>query len=195
MSIELKLYLALVTATVIQRIYELFLSARNEKILKSQGAIEIGHSHFIYMKALHALWPIACVIEALFQKSAPNLWVMGIFAAIFFTGQMLRIIAIKTLGGRWSVKILVIPGARPVTGGIFRFIRHPNYLGVVLELFSLPLIYGGVFTAITFSILNAWLLKVRISREETALNEANDYIKFFNSQNRFIPTKGHPHVR
>lgn len=195
MSLALKLYFALVLATALQRIFELVISARNEKALKAKGAIEIGHSHFIYMKALHTLWPIACLGEAYFRETPPPIWFVSFFLGIFFIGQALRIIAISTLKGRWSVKILVLPGAEPVIGGIFRYIRHPNYLGVVLELFSLPLIFGGWLTAIVFTVLNAWLLKVRIAREEKALDEANGYTHFFSDHNRFIPTKGHAHVK
>lgn len=195
MAFELKLYFALVLATALQRVLELFISTRNEKALKSQGAIEIGHSHFIYMKALHAVWPIACLVEAYFRGAPPSYAVMIFFGSIFFVGQALRIMAISTLGKRWTVKILVLPGVPPVTKGIFRYLRHPNYLGVVLEIFSLPLIYGGWVSALIFSLLNAWLLRVRISREEKALDEANRYSTYFRDHNRFLPSKGHPHVR
>lgn len=195
MAIELKVYFALVFLTALQRLGELFISARNEKALKAQGAIEVGHSHFLYMKALHTLWPIACLVEASLRETPPHYSMMILFGIIFLFGQALRLVAITTLGGRWTVKILVLPGANPVTKGIFRYLRHPNYLGVVLEIFSLPLIYGGWVSALIFSLLNTWLLKIRVAREERALDEANRYSTYFRDHNRFIPTKGHHHAK
>lgn len=187
MNTALGYYIFFVFLIVIQRLAELFLSKRNEAYLKARGAIEVGHSHFVYMKLLHVIWPIACILEATFRGETPSDRWIAFFFFIFCCGQLLRLLAIATLGKRWTVKILILPGVEPVTGGIFKFIRHPNYLGVILELFALPLMFNSWFTAITFTLLNAWLLKVRIAKEEIALNEGNRYNQFFATKNRFVP--------
>ena len=69
------------------------------------------------------------------------------------------------LGERWNVRIIVWPLAPPVTRGPYRFVRHPNYVAVGLELFFVPLIHGAFVTAAVFSACNAIVLAVRIREE------------------------------
>ena len=102
-------------------------------------------------------------------------------------GQGLRYAAIHTLGERWTVRVMTLPGAAPVTHGIYHFIRHPNYLGVMLEIAAVPLIHSAYLTAITFSIANGLLLAWRIRTEEAALNEQNNYEQSFADRPRFLP--------
>jgi methyltransferase len=59
-----------------------------------------------------------------------------------------------------------------VTGGPYRFLKHPNYLAVVLEVFAIPLIHTAYLTAVSFSFLNGVLLHRRIRCEERALGIA-----------------------
>jgi methyltransferase len=65
--------------------------------------------------------------------------------------------------------VLVLPGEALVAGGPYRFLRHPNYLAVVLEVAALPLVHTAWATALAFSALNLVLLRVRIGVEERAL--------------------------
>ena len=99
--------------------------------------------------------------------------------------QALRYWAIVTLGSRWNVKIIVVPGERPITDGPYRFIRHPNYVAVALEMVCVPLIHGCWLTAIVFSIANALVLQTRIRGEEKALGEG--YAAAFSDRPRFLP--------
>lgn len=187
---EFNFYLALVVMVALQRLSELLLSGRNERQLKSIGAIEVESGHFIYMKIIHSLWLVACLVEAYLRLTPPPAWIASVFLLIFIAGQAMRLMAIKKLGIRWSVKIMVLPNHTPVNDGIFKYIRHPNYLGVILEIFALPLIYGSWITALVFSLLNALILKVRIKKEESALSEFSFYQEHFAHKNRFIPHLG-----
>ena len=99
--------------------------------------------------------------------------------------QLLRYWAISTLGERWNTRIIFVPGATPVTEGPYRFIRHPNYVAVILEFVFLPLIHGGYLTALVFSLGNAALLYVRIRAEEQALGA--EYQQAFAGRPRFLP--------
>jgi len=172
------LFLGVVAVVAIQRLAELRLSARNEAALKARGAIEHGADHMKWMRLLHTAWLVAMPLEV-FLLNRPFFWPMALFAGIaVIAGQLLRYAAIERLGPRWTVKILVLPGATPVTGGIFRHVRHPNYLGVILEIAFLPLLHSAWLTAVTFSILNGLLLRTRIRAEEAALREANGYGAF-----------------
>jgi methyltransferase len=84
----------------------------------------------------------------------------------------LRWWVIDTLGERWTTRIWVLPGAPRVTGGPFRFLAHPNYLAVGLELFALPLVHTAWVTAAVFGGANLLLLAHRIEVEEAALAAA-----------------------
>jgi methyltransferase len=72
-----------------------------------------------------------------------------------------------------------VPGLPPVTTGIYRFARHPNYVGVALEIVGLPLVHTAYVTAIVFSIANALLLRLRIREEEAALAAQGGYREAF----------------
>ena len=82
---------------------------------------------------------------------------------------MLRAWVLATLGARWTTRIVVVPGEELVKRGPYRWVRHPNYLVVIGEIATLPLVFGLVWYALLFSILNAGVLWVRIRAEECAL--------------------------
>lgn len=184
------LFLGLVGLLAAQRLYELRLSGRHEAALRAQGAYEAGAGHMAWMRALHTAWLLAMPLEVflLDRPFVPALAVVGGVGLI--AGQALRYAAIRTLGPRWTVKVIVLPGAPPVTGGLFRYLRHPNYLGVILEIACVPLLHTAWLTALIFTILNGWLLTVRIRAEERALDAANRYEAAFAGKGRFVPKRG-----
>ncbi|HTP01572.1 MAG TPA: isoprenylcysteine carboxylmethyltransferase family protein [Anaerolineales bacterium] len=77
-----------------------------------------------------------------------------------------------SLRWHWTVRVMTIPGLPPVRGGIYRYLRHPNYLGVALEILAVPLLHSAYVTAIIFSLANMLLLTARIRAEDRALLEA-----------------------
>ncbi|MEM8557882.1 MAG: isoprenylcysteine carboxylmethyltransferase family protein, partial [Bacteroidota bacterium] len=155
---------------------------------RALGGYEVGHAHFGWMKAMHATWFVAMLAEVWLLDRPFIPWLAAIALALTLAGQALRCAAIRTLGDRWTVTIWVLPDAPPVTKGIFRYVRHPNYLGVILELAAVPLLHTAWLTAIVWSLLNAWMLRVRIRAEEAALTEANRYDAAFESTRRFLPS-------
>ncbi len=152
--------MALVT---LQRLGELIIASRNTRALRARGAIEIGQGHYPAMVTMHAAWLVALWLSV--GGQAVNLPLLGVFAIL----QALRIWVLATLGGRWTTRIIVLPGAPLVTGGPFRFLRHPNYCVVVGEIAVLPLVFGLTWIAVLFSLLNAAMLWVRIGAEARAL--------------------------
>ena len=98
---------------------------------------------------------------------------------------MLRWWAVASLGDRWNVRVIVVPGDAPLKRGPYRWVRHPNYIAVIAEMLFVPLAGGAWVTAIVFSALNALLLRVRIRDEESALGA--DYHREFGKVPRFIP--------
>lgn len=181
------IFLLLVIALGIQRLYELHLSARNERRILESGGHEYEPNQFRVMRVLHIAWFIAMLIEVfgLQRTFHPALALLAGF--VFVAGQVLRYTAIYTLRDRWTVRVMVLPGVEPIQQGIYRFIRHPNYLGVMLEIGAVPLIHSAYLTAIFFSIANALLLTWRIQTEEAALKEHNNYERAFARRPRFLP--------
>ena len=121
------------------------------------------------MKLLHTGFLLACAAEVLLLQR-PFVPALGVpMLVLVLAAQALRYWAIASLGPRWNVRVITIPGIPLSTGGPYRFLRHPNYLAVVLEGIAIPLIHTAYLTALGFSLLNAWMLRTRIRCEERAL--------------------------
>jgi methyltransferase len=172
-SLPWALFLGLVAVVLIQRIMELRLARRNERWAREQGAREIGSGHYPLFFVLHGSWGIAWITEAL--VGGPTLapywwaWLIG-----FVLAEVLRYWAIVTLGPRWNTRILVIDGLPAIRTGPYRFLAHPNYLAVAIELACIPMIFGAWVTAIVATSLNAMLLLgLRIPAEQRAVAEAS----------------------
>jgi len=162
-------YLGLVALVAVQRIAELRLSRDNAGKAFARGGIEYGRGHFPAMAFLHAAFLCSCTLEVvLLRRPFPG--ALGWIAlCAFLLAQGLRYWAIASLGDRWNVRVIVVPGDVPVARGPYRFLRHPNYLAVAVEMIALPLVHGAFITAIVFSTLNAAVLRLRIRIEEVAL--------------------------
>ena len=137
----------------------------------------VDDGHYPVMAGFHTLWLFACLVEAS-MSPVPNL-TLSVVALVFPAAGQTRLLAMATLGERWTTRIIILPGHEPVTGGIFRFIRHPNYLGVFFEIAALPLVFGCFKTAIAFTIANLILMLVRIPAEERAPERAGGYQQAF----------------
>jgi len=165
--------LVLLAAVIVtQRITELRLARANERWARSQGAVEVGAAHYPAFFVLHTAWLAGWIIEAVLRGAAlARGWPLWLI--VFLAAEGLRYWTIASLGRRWNTRILVLPGAPLVTGGPFRFLRHPNYLAVALELASVPLMFGAWVTALASSVANAVLLVgVRIPAEQGALGRS-----------------------
>jgi methyltransferase len=166
-------YVFLVVAVVLvaaQRLFELRLSRKNERRLRSRGAVERGGGHYPAMVALHSAWLVSTLVEGVLRGASIPSWWMFPFL-LFLLAQALRYWTITSLGDRWNTRILVVPGERLVRRGPYRYLAHPNYVVVVVEILTLPLVFGAWGTAIAFSLANAALLYVRIREEDRALAE------------------------
>ncbi|MCP3100640.1 isoprenylcysteine carboxyl methyltransferase family protein [Myxococcus sp. K15C18031901] len=182
-------FLGYMALLVLERVVELVLSRRNAALAFAQGGVESGQAHYRFMVVFHTLFLGACVAEVFLRdRPFPGTWGWVALAGAV-TAQALRYWAIATLGARWNSRIITVPGLPPVTHGPYRFLRHPNYVAVVLELACVPLIHGAWWTAVVFSVGNAALLFVRIRAEEAALGEA--YARAFSHRPRFIPEVPH----
>lgn len=162
-------YLLFLSLVLLERINELALSRRNAAWAEAQGGIEYGRSHFPWMTLLHTSFFVASALEVVLLDRPFLILLAAPMLVVAIAAQALRYWAIRTLGKRWNVRVIVIPGMPRVASGPYRYLRHPNYLAVVLEMFAIPLVHTAYLTALVFSLLNAAMLGVRIRCEEAAL--------------------------
>ncbi len=160
--------IAILAAVTFARGVELVVAERNTRRLKAAGALEAGAGHYPLIVAVHAAWLLTLWALA-WDRPAQPVW-LGLFLAL----QVLRVWVLVTLGGRWTTRIIVLPGAPLVRRGPYRFMDHPNYLVVVGEIALLPLAFGLVEVAVAFSVLNALVLVLRIRAEDAALGRRGD---------------------
>lgn len=163
-------FVVLVALVALERLAELAVARRNARWSAAHGAVEAGASHYPVMVALHTGLLVGAPLEVALgdRPFVPALgWPM---LALVVAAQALRWWCITTLGPQWNTRVLVVPGLPRVTGGPYRWLDHPNYVAVVVEGFALPLVHTAWLTALVFTALNAVLLGVRISVENSALH-------------------------
>jgi methyltransferase len=183
------LYTAFIAAVALERGFELRLSRRNAAWARQAGAVEYGTGHLPWMKALHTAFFIAAPAEV-WLASRPFIPALALACLVIaLLAQALRYWAIATLGRRWNVAVLVLPGMPAVNSGPFRYLRHPNYVAVVSEGLAIPLMHSAFVTAGVFTVLNAWLLRVRIRCEEHALQQHCEYADRLGARPRFWPAR------
>jgi methyltransferase len=161
----LALFLAVLAA---QRVGELLHAARNTRRLVARGAREHGAGHFPLIVLVHVLFPLCLVAEVLMLGARPGAF-WALWLGLWLAAQALRYAAVRALGERWSVRILALPGEPLVRGGPYRYLRHPNYLAVVVELLAAPLMFGAWRTAIAIGALDLVAIGIRIRAEDAAL--------------------------
>jgi len=162
---------AIIGLVVFQRFGELVLANRNTQRLKAKGAVEAGASHYRFIVLLHAAWLMAI----LWLLPAP-LVIHWVWIGVFVLMQAARVWVIATLGPFWTTRIISVPNAPLIKTGPYRFLRHPNYLIVAVEILALPLAFGEILVAIVFSIANAAMLFWRIREEDAALNSRRELV-------------------
>lgn len=153
----------LVTFLLVQRLAELALARSNTRRLRRAGGVEFGAAHYPFMVALHVTW-------------LAGLWLLGhdrpidpSWLSLFVLLQAGRVWVIASLGRRWTTRVIVLPGTEPLARGPYRFVKHPNYLIVALEVAVVPLVLDLPLFALIFTLANGAILAVRMSVENRAL--------------------------
>lgn len=163
------LFTILIGLVVLERLAELVVSQRNGAWSLERGGVEFGQRHYPAMVVLHTGLLAGAVAEVWLRRPdfVPALgWPM---LALVLAAQGLRWWCIAILGRRWNTRVIVVPGLPLVTRGPYRWLRHPNYMAVVVEGLALPLVHSAWITAVAFMVLNAAVLAVRINVENAAL--------------------------
>jgi methyltransferase len=153
----------LVAFLIAQRLVELCLAQLNTRRLRGMGGIEFGAAHYPLIMILHATWIVGLLVLG-HDCAVDPFWL-----SVFVTLQIGRLWVIASLGRRWTTRVIVLPGAASVAGGPYRWLRHPNYLIVALEIAVVPLALELRIYALIFFTANAVLLAYRIRVENEAL--------------------------
>ncbi|HML94219.1 MAG TPA: isoprenylcysteine carboxylmethyltransferase family protein [Thermodesulfobacteriota bacterium] len=165
----MKIFLLFLILIVLQRLGELMLAKRNEKALRSEGAVEYDARGYRVIVLMHTAFLVSFAAEYfLLGRPLSPYWLP--LVCVFVAAQLLRYWAIRSLGKFWNTRILIVPGEKLVTKGPYRHLRHPNYISVVIEIAVIPLIFSCYITAAVFTVLNLLALRRRIRIEERALS-------------------------
>ncbi|HVU49957.1 MAG TPA: isoprenylcysteine carboxylmethyltransferase family protein [Polyangia bacterium] len=180
-------FLALLAAVGLGRLVEMRLSRRHQRALAAQGARREPEPGFAAMVALHTGVLVASAVEvvALRRPFLPAVAVPALIA--FALANALRWWVIATLGTHWNVQVVGSLSLGVVTGGPYRFVRHPNYVAVFVELLALPLVHGAWLTAVAGAALHVPVLRRRLALEEAVLGADATYRAAMSGKPRFVP--------
>jgi methyltransferase len=180
-------YISLLVLVGIERLIELRVSRRNQRRMAEQGVRKIVEPHFPWLVAFHTLVLVSAGLEVLLLHR-PFIPALAIpMTAVFVLSNLLRWWVIRLLAELWNVQIMESSRIRIVTSGPYRWIRHPNYVGVVMEVFSLPLIHTAWVTALVGTALYMEVLRRRVRMEDSVLLADPAYRLAMGDKPRFFP--------
>ena len=187
MELTVILYLALLLAVAALRFAELGLSRRHQEQMAARGAKKISDPRFRWMVLVHAAVLLGAACEVVFLKRPFILWLGAIMFALFLAANAVRWWVIRTMGQHWNVQVVDSTQLGVVTSGPFRYVRHPNYAAVFVEMLALPLIHTAWITASLGALAHAAVLAQRLSAEERVLFANSDYRAAMAGKSRFLP--------
>jgi len=165
-------FLIFIIFVILQRLAELVVAKRNEKKLFSLGAVEYDCAGYKVIVAMHTLFFISLIGEYVFLQNGIGLssfWI-PLFIVFLFT-QFIRYWALASLGKYWNTRIIILAGSPRIRKGPYKFLNHPNYVAVIIELLVIPLMFECYITALVFTLANLIVLKRRIKLENQALSQ------------------------
>ena len=161
---------------------ELRVSRRHERALRTAGAIEPPGDVYTAMAVLYpaafvimgveGFWRAATASPVPASAAGPAWAASGVL--LFTAAKALKYWAIHALGPRWSFRVLVQPGRPLVRTGPYRYVSHPNYIGVVGELAGAAMMVGARLSGPVMLALFGGVLWARIRFEERVLSAALD---------------------
>ena len=180
-------YLALLVLVGLARLVELRISRRNQLKLEKLGVRKVAEPHFRWMVFVHAS-VLACAAAEVLLLHRPLIPSLAIaMAALFVFANALRWWVIRILAGHWNVEVMASSRVGVVTSGPYRWVRHPNYVAVVIELFSLPMIHTAWLTALAGTLANLEILRRRLRVEDGVLMADPLYRSAMGGKPRFLP--------
>lgn len=177
----------LVALTALQRLAELVHSRRNLSRLSAASPAADSRGNWSALVGLQIAWLIGSGLEPALRGAIASQALVWPALAMFFAGATLRGWCILCLGSWWNARARVDPGLRVVTKGPYRWIRHPNYLGVLLEAIGLPLVGGAWWTLACLAPLHLVVLVRRIQGEDQLLFALPGYAEAMGGKGALLP--------
>jgi methyltransferase len=187
MDITVLAFLGLLAAVALLRIFELGVSRRNQQRLIAHGATKISKPNFRWVVLVHVAVLLGAALEVLIFRRPFYPLLAGVMSIVFIASNAVRLWVVRSMGEHWNVQVMDSVSLGVVTTGPFRFVRHPNYAAVFLEMFSLPLIHTAWVTAFVACMGYAIVISQRISVEESVLLANPDYRAAMGAKPRFLP--------
>jgi methyltransferase len=178
---------AVLVALMAQRLWELVLSRRRLREAEDEGASRIAEPWYPAMVTVHAGWLIGCWVEVYWLERPFAAWIVIPMLGVWALAILLRMWLMSALGRNWNVRLISRADQEVIVEGPYRYIRHPNYLAVILEMAAIPLLVGAYWTALIGSAANALVLWRRIALEEQYLFGIDAYREAFAGKKRLIP--------
>ena len=187
MELSVIFYMVLLGWVGLTRLVELGISRRHRQDLARRQVGQRPDPHYCWMVALHVGVLVAAAIEVVWLQR-PFLAALAVpAAALFVLATALRWWAIASLGAHWNVHVMDSTSLGVVTTGPFRWVRHPNYLGVFIEMAALPLIHTAWIMMLLAVAGNLWVLRSRLRVEEPMLEAHPQYRAAMAGKARFLP--------
>jgi methyltransferase len=187
MDITVIAFLALLLAVGLLRIFELGVSRRHQQQMIAGGATKVKEPQFRWIVFVHTAVLIGAALEVILLRR-PFIPILGaVMLTLFLTANGVRLWVVRTMGKHWNVQVMNSMDLGVVTGGPFRFVRHPNYAAVFVEMFSLPLIHTAWITALVGCIGYALAISQRLVLEESVLFANPAYRTAMAGKPRFLP--------
>ena len=187
MSQSVIAYLILLFFVGVVRLIELRISARNQRGMAEKGVSKVSEPRYRWMVALHIAVLISAGLEVVFLHRPLIRPLAAVCLAVLAFSIILRWWVIRTLASHWNVQVMASTSLGVVSSGPYRWVRHPNYLAVFLELLAIPLIYSAWITAIWGTLAHVLILRWRIHVEEEMLMASPQYRAAMGSKPRFLP--------
>jgi methyltransferase len=171
-------YLGLLLLVGVLRVYELQISKRHQSRMIARGASKISDPRFRWMVLLHTGVLLGAAAEVVFLHRPFYPLFAAICFVVFLAANVVRWWVIRTLGEHWNVQVVNSTGIGVITTGPFRYVRHPNYAAVFVEMLALPLIHSAAHVLV---------LSQRLATEERVLFSDTRYREAMSGKPRFVP--------
>jgi methyltransferase len=161
---------ALAAIVYVPMLIEARRAARNERAQRARGGVEPSGDVYQLMRLAYPAAFAAMIGEAVIRGFPPTS-IAAAGATVFAAGKALKWWAIATLGPFWTFRVIVVPGTALVTAGPYRWMRHPNYVGVMGELAGVSLMAGARLAGPVAILGFGLLLIARIGIEERTIRD------------------------
>jgi methyltransferase len=187
MDLSVIVYLGLLLGVAALRLYELRVSRRNQEQMIARGATKVEKPQFRWVVLAHTFVLSGSALEVVFLRRPFFPVLAGVMLVLFLASNLVRLWVVRTMGQLWNVQVMDSTSLGVVTSGPFRFVRHPNYAAIIVEMFSLPLIHTAWITAVVGTLAYGAAIGQRISVEEGVLFANPDYRTAMGGKPRFLP--------